>query len=1205
VSTPAPGWEFWIDRGGTFTDIVARRPDGTLKVHKLLSENPERYRDAAVAGIRELMGLDADAAPGDRVAAVKMGTTVATNALLERKGEPTVLAITRGHADALRIGWQSRPDIFARHIVLPDLLYGHTVEIDERVTAEGEVLRPLDEAQARRDFQAAFDQGLRAIAIVLMHGWRWTDHERRVGEIAREVGFTQVSVSHEVGALIKLVARGDTTVADAYLSPVLRRYVDQVAGDLGPGARLLFMQSNGGLVDARRFRGKDAILSGPAGGVVGMVATAAKAGFERIIGFDMGGTSTDVSHYAGELERSYETVTAGVRLRAPMMSIHTVAAGGGSVCRFDGTRFRVGPQSAGATPGPACYRRGGPLTVTDCNVMLGKLQPDFFPHVFGPGGDEPLDRAAVERQFQALADEVAAAGGGVRSPVEMAEGFLTIAVHNMAEAIKQISIQRGHDVTRYTLVCFGGAGGQHACLVADALGMTRVMIHPMAGVLSAYGMGLADLRVLREAGVEQDLDDGAMDALVRRMDALAADAEAALRAQDVPVRSVEVLRRAQIKYASTDTPIEVTFATATAMREAFEALHLGRFGFIAPEKPLVVEALVAEAVGTAVGAQETAAEPLASTGPAQPIATVRARLASQDHDTPVYDRESLHPGAAVDGPAIIAEATGTTVVEPGWRATLDPLRNLILDRVKALAHAHAVGTDADPVMLEVFNNLFMAIAEQMGVALQNTAYSVNIKERLDFSCALFDRTGALIANAPHIPVHLGSMGASVTTVMDQRGKSVRPGDVYMLNAPYNGGTHLPDVTVIAPAFLDGDEAPAFWVAARGHHADIGGITPGSMPSESHTVEEEGVLIDDFLLVEQGRLREAETRELLASGRYPARNPDQNLADLKAQIAACAKGIAELKRMVGQFGREVVDAYMGHVQDNAEEQVRRVIDVLKDGQFAYELDNGAVVRVRISVDRENRRAVVDFTGTSPQLTSNFNAPSAITRAAVLYVFRTLVDDDIPLNDGCLKPIELIVPEGSMLNPRYPAAVVAGNVETSQVVVDTLYGALGVLAASYGTMSNFTFGDDRLQYYETICGGSGAGPGFNGTSAVQCHMTNSRLTDPEVLELRFPVLLEDFSIRQESGGAGKWHGGDGVVRRVRFLKPMTVSILSNRRRVPPFGLEGGEAAACGVNRVERADGTVETLGGTATVELKAGDAFVIETPGGGGFGARRSR
>jgi 5-oxoprolinase (ATP-hydrolysing) len=1196
------GWEFWIDRGGTFTDVVARRPDGAVVTHKLLSENPERYRDAAVAAIRELMGLKGGPLPPEAVAAVKMGTTVATNALLERKGEPTVLAITQGHADALRIGWQSRPRLFDRKITLPEQLYSQVVEIAERVTADGEILTPLNEARARADLQAAFDAGVRAVAIVLMHGWRWSAHERRVAEIAREVGFTQVSVSHETSSLIKLVGRGDTTVADAYLSPVLRRYVDQVAGDLGDGVRLLFMQSNGGLVDAHRFRGKDAILSGPAGGVVGMAATAEQAGFERILGFDMGGTSTDVSHYAGTFERAYETTVAGVRLRAPMMAIHTVAAGGGSICRFDGARLRVGPESAGAVPGPACYRRGGPLTVTDCNVMLGKLQPRWFPHVFGPEGDQPLDAETVYARFAELAREVSQTTGRLVSPAELAEGFVTIAVQHMAEAIKKISIQRGYDVGRYTLVCFGGAGGQHACMVADALGVPRVMIHPLAGVLSAYGMGLADLRVLKEATVETPLAEAA--GLLVRIEALAAEAEAALLAQQVPVRSVEVLRRGFVKYAGTDTPIEIPFGTAEEMRAAFEDLHRRRFGFVASEKPLVVEAVSAEAIGASFGSVQAASANVDQSA-AEPLAAVRARMGGREADTPVYDRERLSVGAAVDGPAVITESTSTTVVEPGWRATVDPHRNLILERVVALPARVAVGTDVDPVMLEVFNSLFMAVAEQMGVALQNTAYSVNIKERLDFSCALFDRTGGLIANAPHIPVHLGSMGESVKAVMRARGsgadgRGIKPGDVYMLNAPYNGGTHLPDITVIAPAFLEGDAEPAFWIAARGHHADVGGTTPGSMPPDSRTVEDEGVLLDDVLLVDQGRLLEAETRARFASGRWPSRNPDQNLADLKAQIAACTRGIEALTAMVEQFGRETVDAYMGHVQANAEEQVRRVIAVLKDGEFECRTDGGAVVRVRIKVDQAARSATVDFTGTSPQLPTNFNAPLSITRAAVLYVFRTLVEDDIPLNDGCLKPIELIVPEGSMLNPRYPAAVVAGNVETSQIVVDTLYGALGALAASQGTMNNFTFGDDRRQYYETICGGSGAGAGFDGTSAVQTHMTNSRLTDPEVLEMRFPVLVERFAIRRGSAGEGRWSGGDGVVRKVVFREPMTAAILSDRRSVAPHGLDGGGAAAVGVNRVERADGTVESLSATAAVEMAPGDAFVIETPGGGGFG-----
>ncbi len=1241
-------WAFWIDRGGTFTDIVARRPDGTLAVTKLLSEQTGGRGDAATAGIRALLGRTEGESPAGLIEAVKMGTTVATNALLERTGAPTLLVTTRGLEDVLRIGWQSRPDLFARRIVLPAPLYARVIGIEERLAADGEVLAPLDEAEARRDLAAAHDAGLGAVAIVLAHGWRWPAHERRLAEIAAELGFSQISVSHETAPLIKLVGRGDTTVADAYLSPGLRRYVDRVADDLGGAARLLFMQSSGGLVDARAFRGKDAILSGPAGGVVGMVKVAAEAGFERLIGFDMGGTSTDVSHYAGGFERAFETEVAGVRIRAPMMAIHTVASGGGSICRFDGTRLRVGPQSAGADPGPACYGRGGPLTVTDCNLLLGKVRPDHFPRLFGPSGDGPLDPAATATRFADLAREVSAAAGRQIAPLTLAEGFLTIAVEDMARAIARISIQRGYDPTRYVLVCFGGAGGQHACLVADALGIPQVLIHPLAGVLSAYGMGLADLRALRQLGVEAPLD-GAMD-LDLAMARLAAEAETALRDQHVPVRSVEIERRAFLRYAGTDTALEVPFGPPDDLRAAFDAAHLQRFGFLSPETPLVVETLTAEAIGAP---PEGRAAPAPEFPPGPPVAldTVTLLCGGADVEAGVFDRAALAPGAEIAGPAIVVEATATTVVEPGWRARVDPHRNLVLERAVPPPTRRAVGVEVDPVLLEVFNSRFMAIAEQMGLALQATAASVNIKERLDFSCALFDRTGALIANAPHIPVHLGSMGDSLRAVLARRGdgrdgRGLRPGDVYMLNAPYNGGTHLPDITVIAPVFLTSDLPPlggeggrsppwgapgaataphpqapldrrrrplppeggdwlqpAFFVAARGHHADIGGLTPGSMPPASRTIAEEGVLIDDVLLVDEGRLCEAETRTLLAAGPYPARNIDQNLADLKAQTAACARGAGELNRLVDEFGLPVVEAYMAHVQANAEEQVRRAIGRLKPGAFAYELDNGAVVRVRIDVDAANRAARVDFTGTSDQLPGNFNAPLSITRAAVLYVFRTLVEDDIPLNEGCLKPIALIVPEGSMLNPRAPAAVVAGNVETSQVVVDALYGALGVLAASQGTMNNFTFGDDRRQYYETICGGAGAGRGFDGASAVQTHMTNSRLTDPEVLELRFPVVVKRFAVREGSGGAGEWRGGDGVVREIAFREPLTAAILSNHRRVPPFGLEGGEAGAVGRNRVRRADGTVEDLGATATVEMAPGDVFLIETPGGGGFGRRR--
>ncbi len=1201
----AAGWRFWIDRGGTFTDIVARAPDGTLQTRKLLSDNPEQYADAAVEGVRRILDSKAGPLPVGLVDEVRMGTTVATNALLERKGEPVVLAITRGFGDALRIGWQSRPDLFARHIVLNDQLYDRVIEIDERVRADGAVDRPLDEDRARADLTAARAAGFRAVAIVLVHGWRFTDHERRLAAIAREVGFEQISVSHEVGALIKLIGRGDTTVADAYLSPILRAYVDRVGADLGPSTPLLFMQSSGGLTAAEAFRGKDAILSGPAGGVVGMAETARAAGFDRVIGFDMGGTSTDVSHFAGDYERTSDAVVAGVRLRAPMLGIHTVAAGGGSICRFDGSRLRVGPESAGAVPGPAAYRRGGPLTVTDCNVMLGKLRPDQFPAVFGPDGDQPLDAEAVKAGFAALAAEVSRATGRAATPEALAEGFVTIAVQNMAEAIKSVSIQRGYDVTRYVLNCFGGAGGQHACLVADALGMTRVMLHPFAGVLSAYGMGLAEVRAIRQATVAAPLETAGDAALTARVEALDRQARGDLIAQGFADAALTTLIRAEIKFAGSDTPLVVPFGPASEMRAAFEALHRLRFGFFAEDKALIVEALEAEAVAASGQTPSTVVGGASGHAPAA-VTRVPVRMAGAGHDAPVYRRADFGPGAAVDGPAVILEDTGTTIVEPGWRASADPALNLILERTVPLPARTAIGTDVDPIMLEVFNSRFMACAEQMGEALRATAYSVNIKERLDFSCAIFDAGGALIANAPHIPVHLGSMGESIRTVIASRGsgadgRGMKRGDVYMLNAPYNGGTHLPDITVIMPVFLDADAAPAFFVASRGHHADVGGITPGSMPPSSRTVEEEGVLIDDFLLIDAGRLRDAETRALFASGRYPSRNVDQNMADLKAQVASCARGGCELTRMVAEFGRPVVAAYMGHVQDNAEEAVRRAIAALKPGSFALEMDDGAVIRVRIAVDPAARSAVVDFTGTSDQLPNNFNAPLSIARAATLYVFRTLVDDAIPLNEGCLKPIRLIVPEGSMLNPRHPAAVVAGNVETSQAVVDCLYGALGVLAASQGTMNNFTFGDDARQYYETIAGGSGAGPGFDGAPAVQTHMTNSRLTDPEVLETRFPVMLEEFSIRRGSGGDGANRGGDGAVRRVRFLEPLTAAILSNHRRTAPFGVAGGEDGAVGVNRVERTDGSIERLDATAEVEMAVGDVFVIKTPGGGGFGS----
>ena len=1213
-------WQFWIDRGGTFTDVVARRPDGALVTHKLLSDNPEQYRDAAIAGIRRLLGVAADAPiPVEQIEAVKMGTTVATNALLERKGEPTVLVITRGFRDALRIAYQNRPRIFDRHIVLPELLYARVIEADERVGAHGDMVAPLDEERVRRDLQAAYDTGLRAVAIVLMHGYRYTAHEARVAALARRIGFPQVSVSHEVSPLMKLVARGDTTVVDAYLSPILARYVVQVAAEL-PGTRLFFMQSNGGLTDAHRFQGKDAILSGPAGGIVGMVRASRAAGFERVIGFDMGGTSTDVSHFAGAYEREFETMVAGVRMRAPMMSIHTVAAGGGSILHFDGARLRVGPDSAGANPGPACYRRGGPLTVTDANVMLGHVQPEFFPRVFGPTADQPLDRAIVERKFAALAAEIERTTGQKKAPEEIAEGFAQIAVGNMAEAIKRISVQRGHDVTRYTLTVFGGAGGQHACAVADALAMTSIFAHPLAGVLSAYGMGLADQTAMREATVERPLVAESLGELSAQLSKLSRAARDELVAQGLEPAHITLLQRVHLKYEGTDSALTVAFDSLDAMQAEFEEAYRRRFSFLMRERRLIVDAVSVEAKGGG----ETPADALPvfapRQGPLRAAATVRAYFARAWHETPLFVRADTRPGDVITGPAIIAEANATTVVEPGWSARVTPRDHLVLRRVAPRPQRQAAGvrdTRVDPVLLEIFNNLFMSIAEQMGLRLQNTAYSVNIKERLDFSCALFDAAGNLIANAPHMPVHLGSMSESIKTVMRENAGRMRPGDCYAVNDPYHGGTHLPDVTVITPVFDRAGTVILFYVGSRGHHADIGGTTPGSMPPFSRTLDEEGVLFTNFQLVQgegaerPGHLREAECLAQLQGGAYPARNPQQNLADLKAQIAANEKGREELLRMVDQFGLDVVQAYMRHVQDNAEESVRRVVTVLRDGAFDYKLDNGAEIRVKISVDRPARSATIDFTGTSAQLPNNFNAPSSVSVAAVLYVFRTLVDDEIPLNAGCLKPLRIVIPAGSMLNPSYPAAVVAGNVETSTCVTNALFGALGVLASGQGTMNNFTFGNQRYQYYETISGGSGAGivdlaagaaskEGFAGTDVVQTHMTNSRLTDPEVLEFRFPVRLESYAIRAGSGGHGRWDGGNGGTRRVRFLESMTASILSNNRAIAPFGLAGGAAGAPGRNRVIRTDGRVEDLPHIGSVEMAPGDVFEIDTPGGGGFG-----
>jgi 5-oxoprolinase (ATP-hydrolysing) len=1198
-SKPATAaWDFWIDRGGTFTDVVARSPSGKLIAKKLLSESPA-YPDAAVQGIRECLGLERGAPiPRGMIGAVKMGTTVATNALLERKGDRTLLLITKGFRDALKIGYQARPKIFAKEIIKPEMLYERVTEISERILADGTVEQEADENEIRNALETAQRDGIKAVAIVFMHAYRYPQHEQLAAKIAREMGFAQVSVSYETSPLIKLVGRGDTTIVDAYLSPILARYVARVSKELdakNSGARLMFMMSSGGLTAADLFQGKDAILSGPAGGVVGMAQTGESAGFKRLIGFDMGGTSTDVSHFDGEYERAFETEVAGVRMRAPMMQIHTVAAGGGSILHFDGSRFRVGPDSAGADPGPKCYRRDGPLAVTDANVMAGKLIPDFFPKIFGRTNDQAIDAEAVREAFAKLADEV----GGGKKPEEIADGFITIAVENMANAIKKISVARGYDVTRYALNCFGGAGGQHACLVADALGMKSVVIHPLSGLLSAYGMGLADIRATRTQALEESLSAKALASVNRIGKRLGGEVKREVASQGVAPKQIKVIVRAHLRYAGTDTPLEVVAGPIKKMQRDFEAAHKSRFGFMDRDKEIVVEAVSVEAIGGGAKFSERAVKTSRTKLPA-PKRKTKFFSGGKFHNAAVYTRDQMKPGHTIKGPALLIEPNQTVVIEDGWQAKLTAKDHIVLVRVKALARRHAIGTSADPVLLEVFNNLFMSIAEQMGVTLQNTAYSVNIKERLDFSCAVFAADGTLVANAPHMPVHLGSMDRSVETVIRANKDKINPGDVYALNAPYNGGTHLPDITVCTPVFDDKGKKILFWVASRGHHADVGGVAPGSMSPLATHIDEEGVYIDNFKLVDRGRFREKELYALLRGAKYPARNPLQNVNDLKAQIAANEKGVRELRKMIALFGMPVVKAYMGHVQDNAAESVRRVLDRLHDSEFSYQMDQGTFIKVKISVDKKKREATVDFTGTSPQQNTNFNAPAPVTRAAVLYVFRVMVDDDIPMNAGCLRPINIVVPERSMLSPEYPAAVVAGNVETSQAVTNCLFGALGALSCSQGTMNNLTYGNDKYQYYETICSGSPSGPGFNGTDAVHVHMTNTRLTDPEVLEFRFPVVLEDFHIRKDSGGRGKWHAGDGIYRRVRFREKMDCAILSGHRRVPPFGLAGGEPGRVGENRVRRNDGREEKLEGCDQTVLEAGEAVIIITPTGGGYG-----
>ena len=1190
-------WNFYIDRGGTFTDVVAQAPDGALSTLKLLSDS-SHYDDAALEGIRRALAVtNGTAIPSQRIGEVRMGTTVATNALLTRAGERVALITTRGFRDQLRIGYQNRPRLFALRIDLPDMLYETVIEADERLTADGEVLRALDEDALRKSLGAAHAQGLTACAIVFLHGYKYPAHELRAGEIARAAGFTQISLSHECVPLMKFVSRGDTTVADAYLSPVLARYTQRIAGALD-GTKLFFMTSNGGLAAPGFFRGKDAIVSGPAGGVVGMAETARAAGFEHVIGFDMGGTSTDVARFDGAFERVYETEVAGVRLRTPMLAIHTVAAGGGSILHYDGTRFRVGPDSAGANPGPKSYARGGPLTVTDANVMVSKLQGAYFPRLFGASGAAPLDEDAVRSGFAELSHAIG------KPPEEVADGFIRIAVENMANAIRKISVAKGYDARSYVLNCFGGAGGQHACLVADALGMKTVFIHPLSGLLSAYGMKLASLRAMRQRFVGAPLRD-ALKELEIAADELRGQAQDELKAQGAA--QVASIARVHIRYDGSDTTLPVALSSLAEMSETFTRDHARQFGFGFEGRALIAESVEVECHSIfpppragEVSAPADGGGKIANAPPSSAFGVHSPRERGEKtkffshgawHDAPVL-RTLTQP---VSGPALIVEPHQTIVVEPGWRAEQNE-HGIILTRVAE--RAAVIAEDAvDPVLLEVFANLFMAIAEEMGVVLQNTATSVNIKERLDFSCAVFDADGGLVANAPHMPVHLGSMGDCVTAIMKKH-PDMREGEVFVTNAPYDGGTHLPDVTVVMPVFAGGKLS--FYVAARGHHADIGGITPGSMPPFSKDICEEGALFDGIRMVGGGRFDEDAVRAVLLRGAFPARNPEQNIADLKAQAAACTKGAEGLRRACSVYGLSVVNAYMRHVQDNAEESVRQVIGKLSDGAFELPMDGGAMIRVKVSVDAAARSARIDFAGTSAQAANNFNAPGSVTKAAVLYVFRCLVDSDIPMNAGCLKPLEIVVPEGCLLRPRPPGAVAAGNVETSQAVVDALFGALGVLAAPQGTMNNLTFGNAQHQYYETICGGAGAGRDFDGQSAVHTHMTNSRLTDPEVLETRYPVLVEEFFIRKGSGGRGAHHGGDGTTRRIRFREPMTAAILSTRRETEPFGLAGGDAGEKGRNTVIRKDRTRLMLKGCDEIDVAAGDAIQIETPGGGGYG-----
>jgi 5-oxoprolinase (ATP-hydrolysing) len=1204
-------WRFWIDRGGTFTDVIGQVASGANSRAetslKLLSAS-SAYPDAAVEAMRRILGAEpGEPFPAERVVSIKMGTTVATNALLERAGAKTLFVTTQGFADSVLIGDQARPDLFALTIRRPPPLYAGVVEADERLDAAGVVVRPLDAAALTEKLKEARAQGYVSAAIAFLHADLNPDHERAAGEIAKAVGFPFVALSHEVSPLPRFVPRAETTIADAYLTPILRDYVRQVESAVA-GAPLYFMTSAGGLVRAEAFRGKDAVVSGPAGGVVGVARTAAQAKAPAVLGFDMGGTSTDVCRYAGHLERRDTARVAGAKIRSPMLDVETVAAGGGSILSFDGMRARAGPASAGADPGPACYGRGGPATVTDANLVLGRLDPRFFPSVFGPKGDAPLDPDAACARLADLATAMGAA-----SVEAAAEGFVAVAVEQMAQAVRRISTERGFDPREHALTAFGGAAGQVACQTAEALGVSEILCPRYGSVLSAWGIGQAQVTALRQAGLEVALsDDGlfAADLLLTKVEAQAREAMADQGAETGAVR-----RTLRLRYDGADAELPVPYCELTEAKAAFEAAHQRLFGFIEPDRPILIAAVEAEAASHTAhpreggdpsglyGLQGAQADVGLSLDPRlRGDERIRMFALGQWHDAPAIPADAL---TEADGPALIIRPDTQIALAPGWCATGQADGLIVLARTAAAATAAIALDRPDPVTLELFNRRFMGIAEAMGAALERTAHSVNIKERLDFSCALFDADGGLVANAPHMPVHLGSMGASVRAVRD-RHPVLHPGEAFALNNPYAGGTHLPDITVVMPVFMDaGDAQASFYVAARGHHADIGGVQPGSMPPFSKTIDEEGVMLDALPIMREGRFLEAETRAVLLSGPWPARNPETNLADLKAQIAACQAGASAVSEMIRTYGAQAVARYMTFVQQNAAAAVRRAVGRLSDGAARVPMDGGGEIVVTTTVDAAKGEATLDFRQSADQVPTNFNGPSAIVDAAALYVFRTLVDDDIPLNSGCLEPLNILTRPGSMLDPRPPAAVVAGNVETSQHVVDALYAALGVMANSLGTMSNFTFGDETRQYYETICGGSGATADAPGASAVHTHMTNSRLTDPEILERRFPVRVESFAVRRGSGGAGRMRGGDGSVRRIRFLAPMEAALLSSRREHAPQGLMGGGPALPGAQRLIAASGAVTDLPGCFALDVEAGDLIEIETPGGGGFGFANSK